>query len=134
VLEEVPPEVLVPRGHGAGTIGLDAVADKTLALRRYRAAMRAWVSEATATFLAAAGEDLQRQLGSTGFVEAMRTDAGSDGAITLVAMVRLGASTIRLSGTGEGLVAAYGDLHRHMPQALLEGAFRNYMASRGANA
>lgn len=91
-----------------------------------------WVSEATATFLDAACEDLQRQLGSIAIVEAMRTDAAPDGATTLVAVVRIGATTVEMIGTGDGLVAAYGDLHRHVAQPLLEGAFRNYLSSRGA--
>jgi hypothetical protein len=45
--------------------------------------MRAPISEATATFLHVAGEDLQRQLGAAGIVEAMRTDPAPDGATTL---------------------------------------------------
>ena len=64
--------------------------------------------------------------------ECIRTSAAPDGATILVAVVRIGATTVEMIGAGDGLVAAYGDLHRHLAQPLLEGAFRDYLSSRGA--
>jgi hypothetical protein len=92
--------------------------------------MRASISEATATFLEVAGEDLQRQLGSSGTVVGMDADSAPDGSITLVAAVRIGASTLEMIGTGDGLVAAYGDLHQHVAEPVLAAAFRDYLVTR----
>ena len=64
--------------------------------------MRASISEATATFLEAAGDDLQSQLGTSGTVVGMDADSAPDGSTTLVAAVRIGASTVEMIGTGDG--------------------------------
>ena len=92
--------------------------------------MRASISEATATFLEAAGEDLQRQLGAAGIVEAMRTDPAPDGATILVAVVRIGTTAVELIGSGDSLVSAYGDLHQRVAEPVLAAAFRNYLVTR----
>lgn len=86
------------------------------------------MNEATASFLQAAGDDLQRQLGSAGVVEGLTLEsAASD--VTIVAAVRVGSRTVRFRGTGENLVAAYASLTRSGAEPILASAFRELVSS-----
>ena len=80
--------------------------------------------EATAQFLAVASDDLQWEIRSAGVVEKVSAYRADDGTVTLTASVRVGRRTTTTQGTGDNLIAAYGDLRRRNPEALLAAAFR----------
>jgi len=91
--------------------------------------MQMRVSEATWAFLQAAADDLQRQLASSGVVVDMRMDQG-DGAVALVATIRIGEEVTELAGAGDNLVEAYGDLQRHIAEPILAAAYRHLLRAR----
>lgn len=87
--------------------------------------MSAWSDEATEQFLAAAADDLQWHIRSSGVIEGLTVE-GTDRP-TIVATIRVGRRTVALRGRGENLLAAYAELRRSTPQPLLEAAFREYV-------
>ena len=86
------------------------------------------MNEATARFLRAAGDDLQRQLGSAGVVEALTLECATSG-VAIVAAVRVGSRTVRFRGSGENLVTAYAALTRSGAEPILSSAFRQLISS-----
>ncbi len=86
------------------------------------------VSDATATFLAAAADDLQRQLRISGDVIGIRALGLPDG-VTLIATVRVGRTAVELAGSGGNLVAAYGDLLGRTAEPVLAAAFRELVSA-----
>jgi hypothetical protein len=90
------------------------------------AAMDRWSDEATATFLAAARGDLQRQIGSAGSVAALDVE-GRGEFVMLVARIRVIGSEIEVRGSGENLVDAYGVLRQAVPEPILAAAFEGYV-------
>jgi hypothetical protein len=90
--------------------------------------MSARIDEATATFLEAAADDLQRQAGLAGIVEGIAAET-SDGAVALVATIRIRDDLFRVRGSGDSLLTAYASLTRAIPEAMLASAFRALVAS-----
>jgi hypothetical protein len=90
--------------------------------------MSARIDEATATFLDAAADDLQRQAGLAGIVEGIGADT-SDDAVTLVATIRVGDDLLNVRGSGDSLLTAYASLTREIPGPMLATAFRALVAS-----
>jgi hypothetical protein len=88
--------------------------------------MDRWNDEATATFLRAARDDLQRQIGSAGAVVHLDVE-GRDEFVMLVARIRLIGSEIEVRGSGENLIDAYGVLRQAVPEPILAAAFRGYV-------
>ena len=88
--------------------------------------MTGQITDATSSFLEAAASDLQRQIGRTGTVEEVRAEQDT-GDTTLVAAVRINTRTVDVRGTGENLLAAYAQLHRHAPEAILAARFVDYL-------
>ena len=86
------------------------------------------VSESTAAFLEAAAHDLERQLRGSGHVRNIRT-VEMFGDVTLVASVRVGRTIAELTGTGTNLVAAYGDLLRHVAEPMLAATYREVLSA-----
>lgn len=86
------------------------------------------MNEATARFLRAAGDDLQRQLGSAGVVEDLTLERPASG-VAIVATVRVGSQTVRFRGGGENLVTACAALTRSGAEPILSSAFRQLVNS-----
>ena len=83
--------------------------------------------EATDAFLRAALDDLQRQLGIAGRVEALEL-APDPAGLAVHARVRVSGSTITVVGSGSTLVDAYGDLVRNgVAEPTLAAAFRGLL-------
>ena len=68
------------------------------------------VSESTEALLDAFRDDLQLQLRRSAVVESMTLEEADEKRVTLTATVRVAAQEIELTGSGETVVAAYGDL------------------------
>jgi hypothetical protein len=90
--------------------------------------MSARLDEATATFLEAAADDLQRQAGLAGIVERISTEAIGDG-VSLMATIRVGDDLFEVRGSGDSLLTAYASLMRALPEPMLASAFRALVAS-----
>jgi hypothetical protein len=82
------------------------------------------IDEATAAFLRAASDDLQRQLGTAGRVDALEV-AEIWAGVAVRARIRMSGSTITVGGSGSTVVDAYGDLVRNgVAEPTLAAAFR----------
>lgn len=90
--------------------------------------MSARIDEATASFLDAAADDLQRQAGLAGIVERISAETVGD-VVTLVASIRVGDDLFEVRGSGDSLLSAYASLTRALPEPMLASAFRALVAS-----
>jgi hypothetical protein len=90
--------------------------------------MSARIDEATAAFLEAAADDLQRQTRRAGVVERI-TAQTTGNAVTLVAMIRVGEASYEARGSGDSVLTAYASLTRAIPEVMLASAFRAVLAS-----
>ena len=86
------------------------------------------IDEGTASFLGAAADDLQRQVGRAGLVERITAETGSD-VVTLIASMRVGTERIEVRGSGDSLLTAYASLTRTTAEPILAAAFRTLVAS-----
>ena len=84
--------------------------------------MQAPIDDATAQFLEAVVDDLQRQLNQAGTVDRISTHPWPGGAM-LVAHIRIGHRTAEVKGFGDSLVTAHTDLRRQLTVSTLVAAF-----------
>lgn len=90
--------------------------------------MSSTIDDATAQFLEAARDDLQRQLASIGAVDELSTKPGSAG-VSLIARIRIGSRTTEAIGSGENLVVAYSDLRVQVAEPTLIASYRELVDS-----
>jgi hypothetical protein len=86
------------------------------------------IDDATSGFLHSAADDLERQLGLAAALDALTVEKVPHG-VMLVAALRIGDSTVAISGSGADLVAAYADLRLAIPEPVLAAAFTQMMES-----
>lgn len=86
------------------------------------------IDDATAVFLHAAADDLQRQLGLAAAVDQLTVEK-LPRAVMLVAALRIGDRSVAIRGSGADLVAAYADLRLAVPEPVLVEAFTQVMES-----
>ena len=84
------------------------------------------IDDATSGFLHSAADDLQRQLGLAAAVDQLTVEKLPHG-VMLVADLRIGDSSLAISGSGPDLVAAYADLRLAVPEPVLAAAFTEVM-------
>lgn len=86
------------------------------------------VSESTEALLDAFRDDLQLQLRRSAVVENLALSEADDKHVTLTATVRVAAQEIELTGTGETIVKAYGDLFTGAgAEVVLASAYRQVL-------
>jgi hypothetical protein len=86
------------------------------------------IDAATATFLDALVDDLQRQAGRAGIIEGIEAETAGD-AVNLVATIRVGDDLLKVRGSGDGPLSAYASLTRALPEPMLASAFRAVVTS-----
>ena len=84
------------------------------------------IDEPTSQFLAAAADDLQRQLGIAGDVEMMWVGQSPQG-VTLRARIRVAEQEFEVDGSGETILHAHADLCRRVAEPTLASAFRQVL-------
>ena len=85
--------------------------------------MPATIDDSTSQFLAAAADDLARQL--TGVATVVEVSvAKAPAGVSLVARIGLGDRVVEVTGSGENLVAAYADLRVRGAESTLAVAYR----------
>ena len=84
------------------------------------------IDEPTSQFLAAAAEDLQRQLGIAGDVETIWVGRSPEG-VVLRARIRVAEQEFEVDGSGETILLAHADLCRRVAEPTLVTAFRQVL-------
>lgn len=90
--------------------------------------MHRTIDDATARFLEVAIQDLQQQLSIAGSVDDMSIVEGP-GEVSLVARLTVADRVVEVTGSGEGLVAAYADLRLNVAEPTLTAAFRELVGA-----
>jgi hypothetical protein len=85
--------------------------------------VEATMSEATAQFLDAAADDLQRQMSVAGTVEGVSAATTPVG-MTLRATIQVAQRRIEVIGRGDSLLTAYADLRLRVAEPMLATAYR----------